>query len=192
MTLKEGRFVGVWEKDRSFFEVPRAQGALARRGFQSQAIAKTYLQYLVKEGVEDLTPPSSPAKVRVHGDSIVWEADDDFESGVGSFVVERNGVEISCLLVNFGFNIRKSSIRGAGDRGKSTPQLPEMRGRLPPQEPDAGVVDSVHTLAMALVWLPSCDRQWRSSEGIIPADRRIDCPLFFANRCKNWYPNSHL
>jgi hypothetical protein len=28
--------VGVWEKDRSFFEVPRAQGALARGGFQSR------------------------------------------------------------------------------------------------------------------------------------------------------------
>ena len=68
----------------------------------------------------------------MQGDSIVWEADDDFERGVGSFVVERNGVEISCLVVNFGFNIRKSSMRGAGDRGKSTPQLAEMRGRLPP------------------------------------------------------------
>jgi hypothetical protein len=157
-------------------------------GLPKQAVAKTYLQYLVKEGVEDLTPPSSPAKVRVHGDSIVWEADDDFESGVGSFVVERNGVEVPCLVENTGSNIRKSSIGGAGDRGKSTPQLAEMRGRLPPQEPDAGVVDSVRTRAMALVWLPSCDRQWRSSERIIPAGSRVDCPLFLQTGVRNGAP----
>ncbi len=165
VTLKEGRFAGVWPGVETFFHAMRAKGALicvsadpltshecgnqrylampwldacltarlpAKPGeplkpmlasdswlaplhageaevpapvpaakftgakeksvwLPNEAIAKAWAQYVKNTEVADLTPPPAPTNVRVKGNEITWEADADLESGLASFIIERDG-----------------------------------------------------------------------------------------------------
>lgn len=55
------------------------------------AIAQAWMQYVRDTTVPDLTPPPAPAGLRVNGNTLSWEAEADLESGLASFVVERDG-----------------------------------------------------------------------------------------------------
>ena len=39
----------------------------------------------------DTTPPPAPTNVRVEGNTLSWEAEADLESGLASFIIERDG-----------------------------------------------------------------------------------------------------
>ena len=39
----------------------------------------------------DTTPPPAPTNTRVKGNEITWDADADVESGLASFIIERDG-----------------------------------------------------------------------------------------------------
>ena len=49
------------------------------------------MQYVKDTAVDDKTPPPAPTNVRVSGNELSWEAEADLESGLASFVIERDG-----------------------------------------------------------------------------------------------------
>ncbi len=57
----------------------------------NEAIAKAWVEYVKDTKVSDSTPPPAPTNVRVQGNKLTWEAEADLESGLASFVIERDG-----------------------------------------------------------------------------------------------------
>jgi hypothetical protein len=55
------------------------------------SIAQAWMQYVKDTAVADTTSPPAPTNVRVTGNELSWEAEADLESGLASFVVERDG-----------------------------------------------------------------------------------------------------
>jgi hypothetical protein len=65
-------------------------------------VAKAWMEYVKTGTVADTTPPSAPSRVRVSakagdGPEITWEAEADFESGIGGFAILRDGQELATL-----------------------------------------------------------------------------------------------
>lgn len=57
----------------------------------NEAIAKGWMEYVKDSKVSDATPPPAPTNVRVQGNKLTWEAEADLESGLASFIIERDG-----------------------------------------------------------------------------------------------------
>ena len=57
----------------------------------NEAIAKAWMQYVKDTAVTDITPPPAPTNLRLKGNELTWEAEADLESGLASFVIERDG-----------------------------------------------------------------------------------------------------
>ena len=49
------------------------------------------MQYVTDTKVSDTTPPPSPDDVRLKGNVLTWKAQADLESGLASFIIERDG-----------------------------------------------------------------------------------------------------
>ena len=49
------------------------------------------MQYVKDTAVTDTTPPPAPTNLRVNGNELGWEAQADLESGLASFIIERDG-----------------------------------------------------------------------------------------------------
>jgi hypothetical protein len=54
-------------------------------------IAQAWTQYVKDTAVKDTTPPPAPTNLNASGNALTWEADADLESGLASFIVERDG-----------------------------------------------------------------------------------------------------
>ncbi len=68
------------------------QGARERSVWlPNESVAKAWKEYVTDTAVTDLTPPPAPTNVRVQGAELTWDADADLESGLASFVIERDG-----------------------------------------------------------------------------------------------------
>jgi acetyl esterase/lipase len=57
----------------------------------NEAMAKAWRQYVKDTVVTDLTPPPAPTNLRLKGNELTWEAEADLESGLASFIIERDG-----------------------------------------------------------------------------------------------------
>jgi hypothetical protein len=74
--------------------VPAAQfsgEALQAAWLPNESIARAWMQYVKDTAVADATPPPPPTHVRVTGAELSWNAQADLESGLASFVIERDG-----------------------------------------------------------------------------------------------------
>lgn len=60
-------------------------------------IAQAWTQYVKDTAVADTTPPPAPTNLNVSGNTLTWEADADLESGLASFIIERDGQFIASL-----------------------------------------------------------------------------------------------
>ena len=68
----------------------------------SERVAKAWAEYIQTGAVSDTTPPPAPFAVLAavcpgQTVKITWQARADFESGLGAFVVQRDGVELARL-----------------------------------------------------------------------------------------------
>ncbi|HEV3167870.1 MAG TPA: hypothetical protein VGZ22_27965 [Isosphaeraceae bacterium] len=66
----------------------------------NEAVAKAWVEYVKTGATSDSTPPPAPFDVRVsasgdQGTEILWNAEADFESGIGGFVILRDGEELA-------------------------------------------------------------------------------------------------
>ena len=57
----------------------------------NEAIAKAWMQYVKDTLVSDSTLPPAPTNLQVKGNELNWEAEADLESGLASFIIERDG-----------------------------------------------------------------------------------------------------
>ena len=57
----------------------------------NEAIAKSWMQYVKDTLVIDTSAPSAPTNLQVKGNELNWEAEADLESGLASFIIERDG-----------------------------------------------------------------------------------------------------
>lgn len=65
--------------------------ALKAAWLPNEAIAKSWMEYVKDTKVTDTTPPPAPTNVKLNGNKLTWEAEADLESGLASFVIERDG-----------------------------------------------------------------------------------------------------
>ncbi len=63
----------------------------------SEAVAKACMQYVKDTAIPDTTPPPAPTSLRVNGNELAWDAEADLESGIASFIIERDGVQIGTV-----------------------------------------------------------------------------------------------
>src|SRR5260221_7215671 len=66
----------------------------------NEAVAKAWMEYVKTGATSDTTPPPAPFDVHVsakgeQGTEILWSAEADFESGIGGFIVLRDGQELA-------------------------------------------------------------------------------------------------
>lgn len=62
------------------------------------AVAQAWSSYVQTGATPDATPPPSPTDVRWQaGATLTWNAAADFESGLGGFIIERDGAELARL-----------------------------------------------------------------------------------------------
>lgn len=74
--------------------VPAAkfQGDPLKAGWlPNESLAKSWMEYVKDTKVADATPPPTPTNVRVRGNTLTWESEADLESGLASFLIERDG-----------------------------------------------------------------------------------------------------
>lgn len=57
----------------------------------SESIAIAWTQYTKDSAVTDTTPPPAPTNLKVDGHVLTWSAEADLESGLASFIIERDG-----------------------------------------------------------------------------------------------------
>ena len=57
----------------------------------NETIARGWMQYVKDTAVTDTTPPPAPTNVHASGGELRWDAEADLESGLASFVIERDG-----------------------------------------------------------------------------------------------------
>jgi len=57
----------------------------------NESVAKAWMTYVKDTALTDNTPPPAPRNVRVNGNEVSWEAEADLESGLASFIIERDG-----------------------------------------------------------------------------------------------------
>jgi pimeloyl-ACP methyl ester carboxylesterase len=86
---------GSWLANPTGFEaVPAAKfegDPLKAAWLPNEAVARGWMQYVKDTAVTDTTPPPAPTNLRVKGNELTWEAEADLESGLASFVIERDG-----------------------------------------------------------------------------------------------------
>jgi hypothetical protein len=57
----------------------------------NEAIAKAWSQYERDTAIPDTTSPPPPSNLQVKGNELTWQATADLESGLASFIIERDG-----------------------------------------------------------------------------------------------------
>jgi len=57
----------------------------------NEAVARAWIEYVKDTAVADLTPPPAPTNLRIVGNELTWKAEADLESGLASFIIERDG-----------------------------------------------------------------------------------------------------
>jgi hypothetical protein len=58
-------------------------------------VAKAWAEYVKDGNVPDTTPPPAPIKVQRANNTLTWQAEADFESGIAGFIIERDGKELA-------------------------------------------------------------------------------------------------
>ncbi len=134
--------------------IAKAQGDILKYGWlPNEAVAKAWMQYVKDTNITDLTPPLAPLNLRLEGNKLTWDAQADLESGLASFVIERDGQ----ILANF------------PDQGKNpfgrpifqnlqysdTPTQPLVAMQFVDTKPEVGKKHSYRVIAVNTVGLKS-------------------------------------
>ena len=100
-----------------------------------EQVARIWMEYVRNGTVADATPPLPPFNVRVtsrgnSGNEITWDADVDFESGLGGFFVMRDDQALARLPAMIPLGVYgRPLFQGLSyhDTPEGPPALPEMR-----------------------------------------------------------------
>ena len=119
----------------------------------SESIATAWTQYTTDTAVSDLSPPPAPTNIRVDGADLKWDAEADLESGLASFIIERDGVFLA--------NVPDQNKNPFGRiifqklQYSDTPAQPLVRMQFTDSKPEAGKVYEYRVIAVNTVGLKS-------------------------------------
>jgi hypothetical protein len=99
------------------------------------AVARVWMEYSKNGTVGDSTPPSAPFDVKVvakpdQGNEISWDAEADFESGIGGFIILRDGRGLARLpqaAQDHIYGSPRPLFQGISFHDTPTAPIPEMR-----------------------------------------------------------------
>lgn len=99
------------------------------------AVAHAWMEYVKNGTVGDPTPPSAPFDVKVvakpdKGNEITWDAEADFESGIGAFIVLRDGrglVRLPAVVQDRVYGGPRLLFQGISFHDTPEAPIPEMR-----------------------------------------------------------------
>lgn len=92
------------------------------------AVAGAWSEYVRSGTGVDRTPPPAPTQVRLAaGGILTWAATADFESGLGGFIVERDGVELARLPEKPAAQFGRPLFQKMSYHDTPAAPLPEMR-----------------------------------------------------------------
>ncbi|MBL6764200.1 MAG: hypothetical protein ISQ14_04530 [Verrucomicrobiae bacterium] len=63
----------------------------------NRSVAEAWMSYVKDTAIGDRTPPPAPTNLVVKGNELTWDAEADLESGLGSFIIERDGKAIATV-----------------------------------------------------------------------------------------------
>lgn len=63
----------------------------------NETITTAWMEYIKDTKVSDTTPPPAPTNVRLKGNQLTWDAEADLESGLATFVIERDGKALATV-----------------------------------------------------------------------------------------------
>ncbi len=116
-------------------------------------VATAWAQYVKDTAVSDSTPPPTPTNVRAHDNELTWEAEADLESGLASFIIERDGEFLAKVPEQsknpFGRPIFQNL------QYSDTPTQPLVQMRFTDTSPEAGQVHQYRVIAVNTVGLKS-------------------------------------
>ncbi len=96
------------------------------------AVANAWMEYVRTGAVGDITPPPMPFKVQIadrgnQGREISWDAEADFESGIRSFIVLRDGRELAQVPEKPGGKFGRPLFQSMTYHDTPDQPLPQMR-----------------------------------------------------------------
>jgi hypothetical protein len=123
----------------------------------SHGVRKAWMEYVKMGAVSDDSPPAAPFNVRKTltptGVELTWEAEADFESGLGGFIVERDGKEIGRMpekpVGRFGRPLFQTMSY------HDTPEAPLPEMRFTDRDPVSGRKHAYRVVALNSVGLAS-------------------------------------
>jgi len=130
----------------------------------NEAFAAAWMEYVVSGAVGDATPPAAPTDVKFHRSDdgtveIVCEAEADFESGLASFIIRRDGEIVARLpeapIGRFGRPLFQTMSY------HDTPEqpLPEMRLVVPAGEGTEAVYEVIAVNGVGLESTPAVEAE---------------------------------
>jgi hypothetical protein len=119
----------------------------------SQAVAKAWMDYTRDTQVKDTTPPPTPRNVAIHGNELTWQADADLESGLASFVIQRDG-KFLARIPEQGKNPHGRPVF-QNLQYSDTPTQPLVPMRFVDAHPEPGTQHRYQVIAVNTVGLPS-------------------------------------
>jgi hypothetical protein len=93
----------------------------------NERVAKAWAEYAKDGNVSDATPPPAPTDAKLTGNELTWNVEADLESGLASFIIERDGTELAHLPDKpTGRVIGRPIFQKNGYSDSPTPPLAEM------------------------------------------------------------------
>ena len=111
------------------------------------------MQYVKDTALTDTTPPPAPTNVHLNGNHLTWDATADLESGVGSFIVERDGVAVGNVPENGKNPFGRPVFQGL--QYSDTPALPLVPMQFTDTKSEAGKQYVYRVIAVNTVGLKS-------------------------------------
>jgi pimeloyl-ACP methyl ester carboxylesterase len=101
---------------------------LAANWLPNAAVARAWRDYVTTGTVADSTPPAAPTDVRISvAGEITWAASVDFESGVGGFIIERDGHEVGRMPEKPATQFGRPLLQKMSYHDTPTPPLAQLR-----------------------------------------------------------------
>jgi hypothetical protein len=112
--------------------IPKPDVSMESNWLPSDRLARKFDEYVQSGFVDDKSPPAAPQHVtatRGDGDvvAIAWSADADFESGLGGFIIERDGKPLATLPEKPSTNFGKPLFQAMSYHDTPSAPVPEMK-----------------------------------------------------------------
>lgn len=119
----------------------------------NEATAKKWMQFVKDTQIPDTTPPPAPTNVRMNGNELTWNAEADLESGIGHFIIERDGKEIGTVPQESKNPFGRPIFQGL--QYSDTPTNPLVKMTFTDTTAEAGKKHSYRVIAVNTVGLKS-------------------------------------